>query len=138
MTPKHHRALVRAARSARKHSHSPYSHFRVGAAVMTAGGKIFAGCNIENSSFGLTICAERTALFKAVSEGQRRFVALAIATDEPEFIAPCGACRQVIQDLAPKAQVILCDRNGRTKTFAASDLLPHPFGPDDLDHKKTR
>ena len=127
-----HKALVKAARAARKHSVSPYSRFRVGAAVLTPGGKIFTGCNIENSSFGLTICAERTALFKAVSEGQRRFVALAIATDEAGFIPPCGACRQVIQDLAPGAMVILCDRAGRTKTYRAEELLPHPFGPADL------
>lgn len=127
-----HKALVKAARAARKHSYSPYSRFRVGAAVLTAGGKIFTGCNIENSSFGLTICAERTALFKAVSEGQRRFVALAIATDEAGFIPPCGACRQVIQDLAPGATVILCDRAGRTRTYSAEELLPHPFGPADL------
>jgi cytidine deaminase len=104
---------------------------------MTAGGKIFTGCNIENSSFGLTMCAERTALFKAVSEGHRRFVALAIATDEPGHIPPCGACRQVIQDLAPNADIILCDRRGRTRTYHAGELLPHPFGPADLEHSRT-
>jgi len=132
-----HTALIKAARAARRHAHAPYSGFKVGAAVQTASGDVFSGCNIENSSFGLTICAERTALFKAVSEGHRRFVALAIATGEDTFIAPCGACRQVIQDLAPHAEIILCNSRGRTKTYNAAELLPHPFGPSDLDHSRT-
>jgi len=130
--------LVKAARAARLHSYSPYSRFRVGAAVLTKSGKIFAGCNIENSSYGLTVCAERTALFKAVSEGHRQFVALAIATDEPDFVSPCGACRQVIQDLAGDVEIILCTRNGRTKTMRLADLFPYPFALKEPTSPKRR
>jgi cytidine deaminase len=130
--------LVKAARAVRLHSYSPYSRFRVGAAVLTKSGKIFAGCNIENSSYGLTVCAERTALFKAVSEGHRRFVALAIATDGPDFVSPCGACRQVIQDLAGDVEIILCTRNGRTKTMRLADLFPHPFALKEPTSPKKR
>ena len=128
--------LVQLAGKARTKSHSPYSKFRVGAALLTAGGKVFTGCNIESSSFGLTICAERTALFKAVSEGYTRFKALAVVTDEPSFIAPCGACRQVILDLAGTIDVILSNGHGGMIIFKAGELMPHPFGPSDLLQRK--
>ncbi len=128
--------LAKLAAKARVKSYSPYSKFRVGAAVLTRRGDVFTGCNIENSSFGLTICAERTALFKAVSEGQRKFKAIAIATDEPTFVAPCGACRQVIMDLAGDIDVILTNGHGGTMLFKASELIPHPFGPEDLLQRK--
>ncbi|HSQ76023.1 MAG TPA: cytidine deaminase, partial [Bacteroidota bacterium] len=95
-----YRTLVSRARAAKRYSHSPYSRFRVGAAVLATSGKVYTGCNIENSSYGLTVCAERTALFKAVSEGEKSFVAMAIASDETSATPPCGACRQVIMDLA--------------------------------------
>jgi cytidine deaminase len=120
-------ALVKAAQKAKKFSHSPYSQFRVGAALLTSTGKIITGCNIENSSFSLTICAERTALFKSISEGTRKFRALAITTDSDQFIPPCGACRQVIQDLAGDIDIILSNKKGKTMITKLSDLLPMPF-----------
>ena len=120
--------LAKRAAAARKHSHSPYSHFRVGAALLTKGGKVYTGCNIEISSFALTVCGERTALFKAVSEGERRFVAIAVATDENDFTAPCGACRQVIMDLAGDIDFVMSKKNGDIKVMKMSELFPHPFG----------
>jgi len=122
-----HSRLIKAAHKAKKHSHSPYSRFRVGAALLADNGKIFTGCNIENSSFSLTICAERTALFKAVSEGLRKFKALAIASDVDSFVSPCGACRQVIMDLAGDIDIILTDSKGNSKIIKISALLPLPF-----------
>jgi cytidine deaminase len=128
----HYTILVSKARAARARSHSPFSRFRVGSAVLTAGGKIYTGCNIENSSYGLTICAERTALFKAISEGARKFRAIAIASDEAGFTEPCGACRQVIMDLAGDIDVVLSDARGRRKIMRMGELLPHPFGAGNL------
>lgn len=124
---KDYSGLVKKARSAKQYSYSPYSKFRVGAALLSTSGKIYMGCNIENSSFGLTICAERTALFKAISEGTRKFKALAIASDAKGFIPPCGACRQVILDLARDVDVIMTDSRGKTKILKAIELLPYPF-----------
>lgn len=128
--------LIRQAQKARAHSHSPFSRFRVGSAVLTTTGRIFTGCNIENSSFGLTICAERTALFKAVSEGHSKFKAIAITTDEVAPIAPCGACRQVIMDLAGDIDVIMVGRNGTRRVVRLTELFPFPFGPDNLLKRK--
>jgi len=133
-----YKRLATLARNARKYSRSPYSRFRVGSALLTTAGKVFTGCNIENSSFGLTICAERTALFKAVSEGHSHFRAIAVATDERSYIAPCGACRQVILDLAGNIDVVLVNRQGGIMVMKAGDLIPHPFGPEDLLHGKRR
>jgi cytidine deaminase len=126
--------LAKRAQAARKHSHSPYSRFRVGAAILSKSGKVYTGCNIENSSFGLTICAERTAIFKAISEGERQFTAIAVATDERKFIPPCGACRQVIMDLAGDIECVLTNAAGAIKVLKMSDLLPYPFTPEDLPH----
>ncbi|MBM4166467.1 MAG: cytidine deaminase [Ignavibacteria bacterium] len=123
-----YKQLTEEAKSAKQFSHSPYSHFRVGAAVLTKSGKIFSGTNVENSSYSLTICAERTALFKAISEGEKKFSAIAISTDQKEFISPCGACRQVIMDLAGNIDVILSNNNGKTKSLKMKELLPHAFG----------
>jgi cytidine deaminase len=122
-----YRSLARKASSAKKHSVAPYSKFRVGAAVLTTGGKTFTGCNIENSSYSLTLCAERTALFKAVSEGYRSFSAIAIASDTVDFVPPCGACRQVMVELAPKAKLVLVNKRGRTRVVDLASLLPMPF-----------
>jgi len=124
--------LVKHAKTARRYSHSPYSHFRVGAALLTASGKIFTGCNIEISSFGLTICAERTAVFKAVSEGEDKFKAIAVATDEAGFTSPCGACRQVIMDLAGDIDFVMSNGKGEMKIMKMSALFPHPFGTRNL------
>ena len=121
------RKLITAAHKAKEHSHSPYSKFRVGAALLTSSGKIITGCNIENSSYSLTICAERTALFKAVSEGHKRFKAIAIATDSGNFIPPCGACRQVLSDLAGNIEVILTNSEHDSLQMKVKDFLPMPF-----------
>lgn len=127
-----YKKLIKAAKLAKKNSHSPYSNFRVGAAVLTKSGNIYSGCNIEISSYSLTQCAERTALFKAISEGEKKFVALALSTDEEGFTSPCGACRQVISDLAGDIDIILTNGKGKEKLLRTSDLLPHPFTPNNL------
>lgn len=134
-----YRTLVARARAAKRFSHSPYSRFRVGAAVLTSDGKVYTGCNIENSSYGLTVCAERTALFKAVSEGASSFTAIAIASDETTATPPCGACRQVIMDLAGDIDVILSAGNGSMTVMRLTELLPHPFGGKNLKNvRRTR
>jgi cytidine deaminase len=128
--------LAARASEAKRNSYSPYSRFRVGAALLTSDGRIFTGCNVENSSYGLTVCAERTALFKAVSEGEHSFKAIAIASDEDTFTPPCGACRQVIYELAGNIDVVLTKKNGSYRTKKMLSLLPHPFDGESL--KKTR
>jgi cytidine deaminase len=119
--------LVKKAQAAKLHSYSPYSNFRVGAAVLTSSGKVFTGCNIENSSISLTVCAERTALFKALSEGNYKFEAIAIASDAEEFIPPCGACRQVMMEFGADIDVVLTNSKGKTKILKMATLLPYPF-----------
>lgn len=128
-----YKTLAKRALAARKFSHSPFSHFRVGAAVLTSAGRVFTGCNIENSSYGLTMCAERTALFKSVSEGHKRFKAIAIASDKQDLTPPCGACRQVIIDLAGNIDIILTNKRGMMKVFTMKELLPHAFTKKNLD-----
>jgi cytidine deaminase len=127
-----YKQLAKRAKAAQKHSFSPYSRFRVGAALLSGSGKIYTGCNIENSSFGLTMCAERTAIFKAISEGERQFTAIAVATDEDRFVSPCGACRQVLMDLAGDIDCILTDKVGAIKVLKMRELLPYPFTSEDL------
>lgn len=132
-----YKALADRAASAREFSHSPYSKFRVGAALLTKNGIIYTGCNIEISTYALTVCAERTALFKAVSEGEREFVAMAIATDQNDFTSPCGACRQVLYDLAGDIAIVLRNKRGEIRTFQLKEFFPHPFGPSNLTkHRK--
>jgi cytidine deaminase len=133
-----HQALVRAAETAKHHSHSPYSGFRVGAALLTASGRVFSGCNIESSSFSLTLCAERTAIFKAVSEGEKHFRAMAIATDSEEFVSPCGACRQVIQDLTGNIDIVLVNSHGKTRSYKMAKLLPLPFRDKVLPNRRIK
>ncbi len=127
--------LLTLAREALQHSYSPYSQFRVGAALLTDSGRLFTGCNIENSSFSLTICAERTALFKAVSEGETVFSKMLIVSDADDFITPCGACRQVISDLAGNIDIILTNARGEMQHKKISDLLPLAFGQESLSKK---
>ena len=122
-----HNALIALARKARSRSHAPYSRFRVGAALLAADGSVYTGVNIEVDSLGLTMCAERTALFKAISEGAREFTAIAIAGDPDRPTPPCGACRQALQSLAGDLTVILPGRRGRIEVHQLSELLPHPF-----------
>ena len=122
--------LLAAAVKAAENSYSPYSHFRVGAALMAENGKVYTGCNIENASFGLTNCAERTAVFKAVSEGESEFVAIAIAAKTKAW--PCGACRQVLNEFAPHIRVLIT-WNDSVEERNLRDLLPEGFGPNDLN-----
>lgn len=122
--------LFQQAVEAREHSYSPYSNYKVGAALLTASGKIYKGCNIENAAYTPSICAERTAVFKAVSEGETDFVAIAVATINGG--APCGVCRQVIREFAPNITVIFGSVDGRYQVVTLSDLLPSSFGPENL------
>jgi cytidine deaminase len=119
--------LIDAARAARLNAHAPYSKFLVGAALETAGGKIITGCNVENATYGLTLCAERVAVFKAISEGHRQFVRVAVVADTPEPTPPCGACRQILWEFAGDLEVILGDLHSETARYRLADLLPHPF-----------
>jgi cytidine deaminase len=115
------------AEKARKTSYSPYSRFSVGAALLTGSGRVVLGCNVENSSFGLACCAERTAVFKAVSEGEREFVAIAVTAGPGHGAAPCGACRQVLHEFAPGLSVYFRDGRGGIKRRRLSALLPDAF-----------
>ncbi len=120
--------LLEAAREAAKNAYVPYSHFQVGAAFLTASGEIVGGCNIENASFGLSNCAERTAIFKAVSDGISNFKALAIYGETEEPISPCGACRQVIAEFcAPEMPVYLISKEMKVKETSVGELLPYSF-----------
>lgn len=121
------RSLIAAARQARRHAHARYSRFKVGAALETANGVIIGGCNVENATYGLTICAERVAMFKALSEGHRRFARIAIVADTAAPTPPCGACRQILWEFGGDLQVILANLRRETGRLALSDLLPLPF-----------
>ena len=122
--------LVEAARHARQSAYAPYSRFAVGAAVLTRSGKVVTGCNIENASFGLTVCAERVAILKAVSEGETDFVALAVVTSIDG--SPCGACRQVMAEFALDMPVIIADLLQVHRIATVAELLPGAFTSDDL------
>jgi cytidine deaminase len=126
-------ALLQAALDARARAHAPFSRFLVGAAIEAEDGRIFGGCNVENSSYGLTMCAERTAIFRAVAEGGRRFRRIAVAADTTKLTPPCGACRQVLWDLCGDLEVILFNLQGESETFRLSDLLPRAFDATYLD-----
>jgi cytidine deaminase len=119
--------LLAAAQRAKTLACAPYSKFYVGAALLTASGKIFDGCNVESSSFGLTCCAERVALYKALSEGEKEFVRLAVCADTEEFCSPCGACRQVLWDYARDLEVVLMNAEGATRSLRLRELLPEAF-----------
>ena len=123
--------LIAAAIAASEHAYIPYSNYAVGAALRTVDGTLYTGCNIENAGFTPTICAERTALFKAVSEGQRDFAAVAVVTRDGG--SPCGVCRQAMFEFSPAMRVILADLDGKVKlTTTLAELLPHGFGPVNL------
>jgi len=123
--------LLAAAWEARDNAYAAYSHFKVGAAVETTDGRIYKGCNVENASYGLTQCAERTALFAAVADGARKFKQLVVVTENG--VSPCGACRQVIWELCGDIPVILADQDGHIRETRSSQLLPQAFGANDLD-----
>jgi len=118
--------LVVAAKEAKEKAYAVYSNFRVGAALLAKDGKVFAGCNVENSSYGLTICAERGAVFSAVAAGKKHFRAIAITSDDPGFITPCGACRQVLAEFAPRLEIILTNGKGKKKVTSLDELFPIP------------
>jgi cytidine deaminase len=119
--------LAQIARQARTHAHAPYSKFKVGAALRTRDGEIVTGCNIENASYGLTLCAERVAVFKAVSEGFRAFDAIVVVADSRRITAPCGPCRQILWEFCGDIWIRMEDLKGRGKTVRMSELLPYPF-----------
>ena len=119
--------LLEAALKARDNAHAPFSKFHVGAALEDVDGRIWTGCNVENASYGLTLCAERVAVFKAISEGVRKFRRIAVAADTDKLTPPCGACRQILWEFLGNADVILVNLQGKTTTFKMRDLLPEPF-----------
>src|SRR5437588_6225814 len=120
-------ALLDEARKARWFARAAFSHFSVGAALETAEGKVITGCNIESATYGLTMCAERVALFKAISEGERHFVRIAIVADTEEPTPPCGACRQLLWEFCGNLEIILGNLKKETGRFHLKDLLPMPF-----------
>lgn len=125
--------LAESAIKAKKNALPLYSNFYVGAAVLTNDNKVYSGCNIESSSYSLTICAERNAIFKAISEGEREFKAIAIAGDTEDYISPCGACRQVISDLCGDIDIIMVNSTGNYIVKKTSELLPFAFGDQDFE-----
>lgn len=125
--------LVKKAMKAKENAYAPYSGFRVGACVKTQDGRIYIGCNIENSSFGATICAERTAIVKAISEGETKISAIAITSDSDGLTYPCGICRQVISEFRSDNTKIICsNKKGEYKIYEINDILPHAFTKEDM------
>lgn len=120
-------ALVAAALEVRENAHAPFSKFKVGAALEDENGRVHTGCNVENATYGLTICAERVAVFKAVSEGSRKFRRIAVAADTDVLTPPCGACRQILWEFCGDIDVILANPRGKTETLHLRDLFPRPF-----------
>ena len=123
--------LIAKAMEAREKAYVPYSLFAVGAALLAQSGRVYTGCNVENASYGLSICAERTAVFKAVSEGERDFEAIAVVTENG--VTPCGACRQVLMEFGEDIQVIVADETGAYRVFGLQELLPEAFNSEDLE-----
>ena len=127
------RRLVSAARAGRRRAHAPYSGFKVGAALETEDGTLITGCNVENATYGLTVCAERVAMFKAISEGHRRFRRIAVVADTAAPTPPCGACRQILWEFAGDIEVVMANTTKVTARLRLADLLPLPF-----DHRLLR
>jgi cytidine deaminase len=119
--------LIAAARAVREHAHAPFSKFRVGAAVRGASGRIFTGCNVENATYGLTVCAERVAIFKAVSEGERKFESVAVVADTDRLTPPCGACRQILWEFCGDVDIVLANLKGKIEIHRMAQLFPRPF-----------
>jgi len=119
--------LVAAAIAARENAHAPFSKFRVGAAVLDDQGRVHTGCNVENATYGLTICAERVAIFKAVSEGARRFTRVAVVADTPNLTPPCGACRQILWEFCGDVEIVLANLHGETEALHLGTLFPRAF-----------
>jgi cytidine deaminase len=124
--------LILAAKRARENAYAKFSNFKVGAGLRATSGKIYGGCNVENATYGLTICAERVAIFKAISEGERKFDAIAVATDTDTLTPPCGACRQLIWEFCGDVPVILSNVKGQVEVIRMSELFPKPFDASNL------
>lgn len=124
--------LIAAATKAREMAYVPYSNYKVGAALLGKSGRIYTGCNVENASYGASICAERTALVKAISEGEREFSMIAVVTDSPKPSSPCGICRQVLYEFGPEIRLILANLQGESFETSIAEYLPDGFGPHDL------
>jgi cytidine deaminase len=124
--------LITAATQSRENAHAAYSNFRVGAALRATSGRIFGGCNVENATYGLTVCAERVAIFKAISEGERGFDAIAVVTDTESLTPPCGACRQLIWEFCGDIPVVLANLKGNIEIIPMKDLFPKPFDSSSL------
>ena len=120
-------ALAASALAARENAFAPFSKFKVGAAVESVDGRMFTGCNVENATYGLTICAERVAVFKALSEGARRFQRVAVAADTEKLTPPCGACRQVLWEFCGDVEITLVNLRGKTESYQLRELFPKPF-----------
>ncbi|MER3399886.1 MAG: cytidine deaminase [Thermoflexus sp.] len=123
-------ALIALALQMRERAYAPYSGYRVGAALLSASGRVFTGCNVENAVYPLGLCAERVAVFKAISEGERTFITIVVATENGG--TPCGACRQVLSEFAADLRILLVDARGQVRETSLRALLPEPFGPQDL------
>ena len=119
--------LLKRAREAQKNAYAPYSNFQVGAALLSVGGKVYTGSNVENSSYGLSICAERAAVFKAVNAGERDFTLLAVVSSGQGYVFPCGACLQVLAEFSPEMKLIITDEKDHYKEYALQDMLPQIF-----------
>ena len=120
-------SLIETAKRAREQAVAPFSNFQVGAAVKTADGRVYTGCNVESASYGLTVCAERVAIWKALSEGERQFTELAVVADTETLTPPCGTCRQIIWEFARGAKIVFANLEGKTEEFHIADLLPRAF-----------
>lgn len=118
--------LIRIATKARERAYAPYSHFPVGAALLTKSGRVFQGANIENVSFRLTMCAEQAAVCAAIAEGEKDFVEIAVVADSKEPVVPCGACRQVLAEFSPEMKIVMSNLDGRSQMLNLSELLPRP------------
>ena len=129
--------LIEVAKAVRLQSVAPFSNFKVGAAVRTANGKVYTGCNVESASYGLTVCAERVAIWKALSEGERQFTDLAVVADTEALTPPCGTCRQIIWEFARGATIVFANLSGHQETFHIADLLPRAFDARFLNKKAT-
>jgi cytidine deaminase len=120
-------ALISAAIEVRKNAHAPFSKFLVGAAVLDSNGVIHTGCNVENATYGLTVCAERVAIFKAISEGARKFVRVAVVADTDNLTPPCGACRQILWEFCGDVEIVLSNLQGKSETLRLGELFPRAF-----------
>lgn len=119
--------LIQTALRAREYAHAPFSNFKVGAAIEDEKGRVFTGCNVENATYGLTICAERVAVFKAVSEGAARMKRVVVVADTDKLTPPCGACRQILWEFCGDAQLTLANLAGKQETMSISEIFPRPF-----------